>query len=128
MFWKALAFWFLLLVVAVISGGLREGLLKPRMGDLRAHQIGTVLVCIVFGALIVAFVRWTALSESHAVAIGCMWTAMTVAFEIGMVKAWMGKPWPAVFADYDVRRGRVWILVLLTTLAGPWLATQFLSA
>ncbi|MCL4694143.1 MAG: hypothetical protein KJ060_16730, partial [Candidatus Hydrogenedentes bacterium] len=119
MFWKALACWFLLLVVAVTSGGLREKLLKPRMGELRAHQVGTFLVCIVFGALIVAFARWTAMGPSQAAVIGCIWTAMTVAFEVSMVRVWMKKPWSAVFADYNLRRGRVWILVLLTTLAGP---------
>lgn len=124
---KALAFWFLLLVVAITSGGLREGLLTPSTGELRAHQIGTVLVCIVFGGLIVAFVRWTALSESQAVAIGCMWTAMTVAFEIAMVRVWMKRPWAVVFADYNLRRGRLWILVVVTTVAGPWLAARFLT-
>lgn len=124
---KALAFWFLLLIVAITSGGLREKLLTPRVGELRAHQVGTILVCIVFGALIVAFVRWTALSASQAAVIGCMWTAMTVAFEVTMVRVWMKKPWAAVFADYNLRRGRVWILVLLTTLAGPWLAVMLLS-
>ncbi len=127
MFLKALAFWFLLLIVAITSGGLREGLLTPRVGELRAHQVGTILVCIVFGALIVAFVRWTAMSASQAAVIGAMWTAMTVAFEVTMVRVWMKKPWSAVFADYNLLRGRVWILVLLTTLAGPWLAAMLLS-
>jgi hypothetical protein len=29
--------------------------------------------------------------------------------------------WDAVFADYDLARGRLWPLVLLATLVSPWL-------
>jgi hypothetical protein len=125
MIWKAIVFWFLLLVVAVASGALREGLLTPRLGELRAHQIGTVIVCLVFLGLMIVFVRWTQPTKMEALAIGAAWVVATMAFETIMVRVWMGKPWSAVFADYNLLQGRLWILALATTLLGPWIATRF---
>ena len=31
----------------------------------------------------------------------------------------MGKPWETLLADYNVVRGRIWVLVLATVLLGP---------
>jgi hypothetical protein len=126
MLWKSLGFWFVLLIVAVASGGLREKLLKPRMGELRAHQAGTVFVCVIFFGLIALFVRWTVPSERDALSIGGSWMVMTILFEILMVRVWMRKPWSTVFADYNVVKGRLWVLVLFTTLFGPWIASRIL--
>jgi len=126
MIWKAIAFWFLLLVVAVASGALREGLFTPRLGALRAHQAGTVFVCIIFFMSMILFVRWVQPSETQALCIGAAWVLATIAFEALMVRVWMGKPWSTVFADYNLLQGRLWILVLLTTLLGPWVATRII--
>lgn len=125
MVWKAVTFWFLLLVVAVASGALREGLLTPRFGELRAHQFGTVVVCVVFFGLMAVFVRWTEPTGMQALAVGAAWVAAIMAFETLMVRVWMGKPWGAVFADYNLLAGRLWLLVLVTTLLGPWMAARF---
>jgi len=127
MLWKSVGFWFVLLIVAIVCGGLREGLLKPRIGELRAHQVGTIVTCAVFFGLIVLFVRWTNPSEPQAVLIGGSWVIMTILFEALMVRVWMGKPWSTVLADYNVRKGRLWVLVLVTTLFGPWIASRILG-
>ena len=127
MIWKAIAFWFLLLVVAVASGALREGLLTPRLGALRAHQAGTVFVCIIFFALMVPFVRWLQPSGPQALCIGAAWVVATIVFEMLMVRVWMGKPWSTVFADYNLLQGRLWLLVLITTLLGPYVASRIIG-
>lgn len=126
MLWKSVGFWFVLLIVAIVSGGLRESLLKSRIGELRAHQVGTVLVCVIFFGLIALFVRWTNPSEREALFIGGLWVGMIILFEAFMVRVWMGKPWSTVFADYNVVKGRLWVLVLITTLFGPWIASRIL--
>ncbi|MBX7259130.1 MAG: hypothetical protein K1Y02_22400 [Candidatus Hydrogenedentes bacterium] len=119
-----LGFWFLMLIVAILSGGLRTKLLLPRFGDLRAHQIGTVFVCMIFTALIAWFVRATGLTPQQAVIVGPVWAAMTVAFETVMVRFWMKRPWADVFADYNLLKGRVWPLVLLTLMALPYIVSR----
>ncbi len=119
---KVLGFWFLLLVIAVASGGLRTSFLQPALGELRAHQAGTLIVCVVFAALIAWFTHAAALTPRQAIPIGVLWVIMTVAFETGMVRVWMGRPWSDVFADYNLLKGRIWPLVLLTLLVAPCIA------
>lgn len=50
---------------------------------------------------------------------------MTVAFETIMVRFWMKRPWAEAFADYNLLKGRIWPLVLLTLLAVPYIVTHF---
>ncbi|MFA6240971.1 MAG: hypothetical protein WC655_08585 [Candidatus Hydrogenedentales bacterium] len=121
---KVLGFWFLLLVIAVASGGLRTAFLQPALGELRAHQAGTLIVCVVFAALIAWFTHATTLTPRQAILVGVLWVAMTVAFETGMVRIWMGRPWGDVFADYNLLKGRIWPLVLLTVLAVPYIVAS----
>jgi hypothetical protein len=35
-----------------------------------------------------------------------------------------GTPWQQLAADYNIFRGRVWVLVLITTATGPWLVAR----
>jgi hypothetical protein len=62
-------------------------------------------------------------SRPQALAIGGTWVALTVCFEFGLGRA-QGKGWSEMIAEYDVRRGRLWPLVLLTVAVGPEIARQ----
>lgn len=58
-----------------------------------------------------------------AIAIGLAWLVVTLAFEFGFGRA-RGKPWAELLADYDVLKGRIWVLVLVTTAVAPYLAAR----
>lgn len=120
---RGLAVWLALLVLAFAGAALREAALAPRIGAEAAHLVGTIVVVAVFLAAIALSVRWVVpgLETSRLLALGTAWTAMTVAFEFGFGHFVMGHSWNRLLHDYDVSAGRVWILVLLTTLLGPWL-------
>jgi hypothetical protein len=51
--------------------------------------------------------------------VGILWAVLTVAFEFLAGHYAFGHPWPELLADYDLLRGRVWLLVLVTTLVAP---------
>jgi hypothetical protein len=51
--------------------------------------------------------------------IGAVWLALTLAFEFLAGHYLFGSSWERLLADYDLLRGRVWILVLLATLFAP---------
>ncbi len=51
--------------------------------------------------------------------IGILWTVMTVCFEFGFFHFVAAVPWEKLLADYNILAGRLWLLVLLTTLFGP---------
>lgn len=114
--------WFAFMAIAVAAGVLREALLTPRLGEHAAHQVGTVLVCVLIAAVIVATIRRLRPTPSQALAMGAGWAAMTMAFEIGVFHFIVGHPMDALLADYKLWEGRLWPLVLLTELLTPWLA------
>ena len=43
---------------------------------------------------------------------------LTLAFEVGAGRL-SGKPWSVVLADYDLLRGRIWVLVPIVTFLAP---------
>ena len=118
---RALAVWLLLLILAVLNGGLRDTQLSPRLGDTVGRGISTLLLC---GLIVLATwltIGWIRPGGSReAVAVGALWVALTLAFEFGVGHYGFGKPWPELLADYDLSRGRIWITVLVVTLLAPW--------
>jgi hypothetical protein len=117
--WLFFGTWILLAVIAIAVGAMREALLRPRLGELRAYQAGTVMVCVVFlGVLWAVAPHLGVASAGQAWAIGAAWLVMTIMFEFGFGHFVAGHAWPKLLADYNVLAGRVWILVLVTTLAG----------
>ena len=48
---RALIVWFGLLALAIINGGIREGLIIPRTGELTGHAISTISLCILIMTL-----------------------------------------------------------------------------
>jgi hypothetical protein len=121
---RAVAVWLLLLFVALVVAVLRVKLLEPRVGELSAHVLGSLLVAAVFATLIFALAPWVVpdLDTRHLLVLGGAWTLATVGFEFGFGRLVMGHPWSRLLADYDLRRGRIWVLVLLVILVMPILA------
>jgi len=118
---RAVGIWFVFLVIAFGVGAVREGLLRPRIGEAKAHVIGTLIAVAFMILVIYAFIQRVhgSCSMTDLILIGVLWLVMTVAFEFGFFHFVMGKPWEALLADYNVLRGRIWVLVLATVLLGP---------
>ena len=53
---SALGVWFVFLVIAFGVGAVREGLLRPRIGEPKAHVIGTLIAVALMMLVIYAFV------------------------------------------------------------------------
>jgi len=124
---RAMIAWLLLLFVAFGAATLRVKLLEPRVGEQAAHVIGSLAVAGTFAILIWALAPWVVpdLDGQTLLLVGGGWTLATVGFEFGFGRWVMGHPWSRLLADYDLRRGRIWALVLLVILVMPTL-TGFL--
>ena len=115
--------WFGLLVLAVLNGGFREALLVPRFGRAVAQALSTVML-----SLLIAVLGWLALpwigprTLQDAWTVGVLWVVLTLAFEFLAGHFLFGKPWPELFADYDVFAGRIWVIVPIVTLMTPIVA------
>ena len=83
-----------------------------------AHQ-GLVLCAAIF-IVALLFTRWIApKSRGGALLIGSVWLALTLAFEFLAGHYLFGSSWERLLADYNLLRGRVWVLVLAATLFAP---------
>jgi hypothetical protein len=115
--------WFVLLAAAFANGLLREALLRPRFGDPAARAMSSLILAAAIIAIAGATIRWLhPSSRTDAWQIGGLWVTWTVAFEFLVGHYVFGTPWPALLADYNLLAGRIWILVLLATLAAPFAA------
>ena len=121
---RALTAWLGILILASLNGALRDLVMTPRLGDTLARAISTVLLCG-----LVLLVTWLTLgwigprSRRDTVAIGAVWVACTLAFEFLAGHYLFRKPWEVLLADYDLRRGRIWIAALVVTFFAPgWIA------
>lgn len=117
---RAFVVWFGILILASINGAVRDLLAAPRFGDLVARAISTIILCI-----LIALVTWWSIdwirpvNSRAALEVGIVWLALTLTFEFGFGHFVFGKPWAELLADYDVQRGRIWLLVLVATLLAP---------
>ena len=125
MWLKALVVWFLLLAVAVMNGALREVVLTPVFGAPWAHVLSTLLLSSLVLGLAAASAGWIgARNDAEAVRVGVLWTGLVLAFEFLAGHYVFGTAWRELLADYNVFRGRIWVLVLVTTAIAPWLAAH----
>ena len=125
MYIRATLVWCGLLCLAVLNGALREAVLIPRAGDAAGHQISTVTLCVLILLLSWGTVTWVRpLSARDAWAIGGLWVGLTVAFEFLAGHYVFGNPWSRLLEDYNVFRGRIWVLVLVTTAVAPWVTAR----
>lgn len=85
----------MLLAAIVGLGALRERYLTPALGDLLAHQVGTLWACA---------------------------AALAVGFEIGFFHFVTGRPWSVLLADYNLLKGR--LLLWLSVLLGPYVVAR----
>jgi hypothetical protein len=121
---RALAVWCLLVVLAMLNGGVRDTWLSPRLGDSIGRGISTLTLCALILLATWATIGWIGpATRRGALGIGAVWLALTLAFEFGVGHYGFGKPWRELLADYDLSRGRIWIAVLVVTLLAPsWAA------
>jgi hypothetical protein len=122
--WRALAIWLAVLLLANLNGAVREIWLIPRIGAPMGRVMSTLALC---GLL--ALVSWLSIgwirptTTGDALKIGGLWLVLTLAFEFLVGHYVFRKPWAALLEDYDLMRGRIWVLVLRVVFLAPlWTA------
>ncbi|MFW6017681.1 MAG: hypothetical protein ACOCPX_02545 [Halapricum sp.] len=123
----ALAVWVGLAAVAVVNGIFREAMLVSMLGDATAHVVSTLLLTATVAVIAVLYVSRFAREADRLtlLGVGALWTFLTLAFEFGFGHYVVGKSWAVLLADYNVRAGRIWVLVPLTLLVAPPLAVRY---
>jgi hypothetical protein len=126
MFIRALSVWVALLALAVVNGGARELWLIPWIGGPAGHAVSSLSLSAAILLLSWLTIGWIhPASPRDAFLIGLFWLALTLAFEFIAGHYAFGKPWNELLADYDILSGRIWVLVLVTTLLAPPLTAYY---
>lgn len=112
--------WLLFVPVAIINGSVRQFFYQKYLGELRAHQLSSIIGSLLFiiFAYILARRQLAGLSSSQLFLTGLCWLVLTLIFEFGMGLA-AGRSWQYMLADYNLKAGRLWLLVLMTIFFAP---------
>ena len=117
---RAAVVWLFIVPVAIANGMLREAALVPLLGEPIARAVSSLMLA---GAVLLVtwlFLGWIGpTTQSDAWTIGVIWICLTLAFEFLVGHYVFGTTWEALRAEYNVLAGRLWILVLVATLAAP---------
>jgi hypothetical protein len=115
------AAWFVLLVVAVGNGALRQLTFGRHMSEPAAHQLSTLIGSVLVGVVVWLVIRaWPPSSSAQALLIGVLWLLLTVAFEFFMGLVLARRPLALVLHEYNLLEGRVWVLFLVWITIAPW--------
>ena len=119
---KYIAAWLGMMALAVANGLAREKLYGPRVGELAGHQFSTGILLFLLGVYVYALeLLWPLYSPQAAWLIGALWLIMTLLFETALGRFVAREPWRKVYADYNLLAGRLWILVPVWMLCGPYI-------
>jgi hypothetical protein len=119
---KATLAWLLLFVVMFANGAIRVLVLQPQLGEALARQLASLSGVALVLLLSWLFVRGSPEAKSAELwRVGVAWLSATVAFEFLFGRFVSGQSWQVLLADYNILRGRLWSLILISVCLGPWL-------
>ncbi len=115
----------LFIPLAIANGALRDLVLTPALGDATGRAVSSLLLAllILFVTLLLAG-RLGVNTRAGYLVVGGFWTVLTLCFEFSFFVLVMGHPMDELFADYDLFRGRLWLIVLAATFFAPLLASK----
>ena len=117
---KYVLLWFPMVIIAIGNGTVRDLVYSQYVGGFVAHQISTVALLLLFAIYIGCMVYVNPLqNQSQAFLVGAIWVVLTVSLEFGMGR-FRGDSWLQLWDDYNILRGRLWILVPIWLGIAPY--------
>ena len=128
LFLFALGAWVVMVLGAIANGSFRQSVLVPHIGSKGAHVASSLSLSMV--VLAVSYLSLAVLDADFSNAelwlTGVLWVCLTVTFEFGFGHYVVKKTWGALLEDYNLFKGRVWLMVLAVTLAAPFITGSLL--
>ena len=121
---RAFLAWLSIAVAESIHGILRRVFVLPLLGDLRAHQVGILVGCIIIFVIALTTIRWVgAKTLSEQLRLGLFWMVLMFAFE-GSLGYAFGSSLDRILLDYNITEGRFMIFGMIFMLLTPVLAAN----
>lgn len=115
----ALKIWLFILPIAFINGIIRVAFLNLYFGERLGHILSTFLLVIAV-VLVVCFFNGKIENRTNKdlMIIGILLVFFTIVFEFSLGFS-TGKTWQFMLEDYNLLKGRIWLLVLLAEFLSP---------
>jgi hypothetical protein len=99
--------WFLFMIFAIMNAVLRNGVYKPIIGDLRAHQLSTIIFIAIILIITYIVFRYSKLelTNQETFIIGTIWLLLTICFEFLAGHYVFGNSLDKLIADYKILEG-----------------------
>ena len=129
LYFYALGIWFVMMLSAILNGILREYIISENIGDYFGHVISVVILSFIIFILTFYFLKSISIPYKNIDLwlIGIMWLTMTVSFEFIFGYFIIGHSINFLLADYNILKGRLWIIILIITLISPILCGLILQ-
>lgn len=122
---RSFLIWLLFIPLALANGALRDLLLTPVMGDSLGRAVSSLsLSLLILGLTVLMVKRLGVNTRAGYLTVGGIWLALTVLFEVFFFVLLMGHPMDELLLDFDIFRGRLWLMVLAATFFAPILASK----
>jgi hypothetical protein len=118
-----LILWSLTALLIFLSGFLASAFILPQIGEYPAHIYKVVVATIVI-AIFSAIYALRSRGEywrQNALTCGAIWLLLSIFFEFVLRLLFLENPWKVLISDYQIWKGRLWILVLIVQFFGPLL-------
>jgi hypothetical protein len=118
---SAIIAWVLLLIVAILNAGLRTNILDKKLSELRSHQASSLIFMslLLVGSVVFAMFMSPIATLADLMVVGLMWMLSTIIFEFMFGHYVMKHSWQRLIDDYNLLKGRLWLLILVVILVGP---------
>jgi hypothetical protein len=123
---RALALWLLLWAAEFVHGIWRMKVLAIWLGDFPARQ-----VCVFTGSLLILFITcvcipWIPATKTQALlAVGFVWLALTLAFDVGFGRLGLHRSWEDIGSDFDMLHGGMFPIGLVVLTLSPLIAARW---
>jgi hypothetical protein len=128
MYRRALLIWLGIAAAIVLNDVLRSVVYQPLFGHRPGENITNVVAILVIVGVSYLFVsRQPEVGHRFWVRVGMLWLGLTAALDVALRLFGVEYPGDTLFADYDILRGRIRSLLLLSALVAPiyWSRTLY---
>jgi hypothetical protein len=116
----AIGIWSLFVCAAFACRLYCQGGVEARKGERAAHRLFVLMSSVVVFFLGTLFLSDSAQTDNAALlSLGGLWLGLSLLFELWLTRVVLGLAWQRVFRDYNLRRGRLYPLLLVTVFFTP---------
>ena len=117
--------WLALAILIPANGFIGKFAVEPRKGEYASHVYKSVvaLVLIAVAGWLFSRTAYGSSGVSAGIICGVTWLVLTVGFEFIAGHYAFGNSWERLLADYNLAKGRLWVIVLAAILLAPIIFT-----